>query len=309
MYNVEMYIEKCLKSCINQNVVLGEEYEIICIDDGSPDRSGNIAEKVASCHNGISVIHQKNQGLSGARNTGFDNAKGKYVWFVDSDDYIEKNCLCRICEYLKDDLDILQLRYRHVFENGGPNIDISSRFPKGVFDGHEITLTGGVPAPAQFSIYRTQFLKDNQLRFVSGIYHEDSEFKPRAVVLAKKIAFDQEISYNYLQRLSGSIMSSFSLKRAKDVIFVNRSLFNFSRKLAPPLVVAFNAKIGMNMNSLFVGYHLLPSKERREVKEIFRRNKVFFKCMINSNNLKYRLEGYLFSLSISLGLFFHRLLK
>lgn len=310
MYGVEKYIEKCLISCINQGEAkLGEDYEIVCINDGSPDKSADIAKRIANEYDGIRVIDQENQGLSGARNTGIDVAKGEYVWFVDSDDYIEEKCMERILPQLTDNLDILHLQYRHVYEDGRPPREFLFRAPTGVFSGKEITEQGGLAAPAQFSILRSTLLRKFDLKFVRGIYHEDSEFKPRAVLFANKIAFDTAVSYNYLQRGTGSIMSSFNLKRAEDILFVNRSLFIFSRKFDKRVIRAINSKIGMNMNSLFAGYHLLSKVDKYQVRKLLSQNKDFFECMKDTNNRKYRFEGYIFSTSISLGIFIHKLLK
>ena len=108
IYNVEPYIKRCLMSCILQDSSLGEEYEIICVNDGTKDKSAEIAKEIALSYNGVVVIDQENGGLSSARNTGLSYARGEYVWFVDSDDYIEENCLPRILSYLNEDLDILQ---------------------------------------------------------------------------------------------------------------------------------------------------------------------------------------------------------
>ena len=114
-------------------------------------------------------------------------AKGEYVWFVDSDDWIEENCLARIIPMLTDNVDMLQLSFRYVYEDGSPSKDVKTKRFEGIKTGKEVTLSGGLIAPAQFTIYRKDFLFSNHLEFVRGIYHEDSEFKPRATLLAKKV--------------------------------------------------------------------------------------------------------------------------
>ena len=91
MYNVEPYIEKCLLSCLNQNIPHAD-YEIIVVNDGSPDGSLGIARRIASTVDNMLIVSQENGGLSAARNKGLSYAKGEYVWFVDSDDWIEENC-------------------------------------------------------------------------------------------------------------------------------------------------------------------------------------------------------------------------
>lgn len=230
MYGVEKYIEKCLMSCINQgNLNLGSDYEIICVNDGTKDKCAEIARQIASQYEGIFVIDQENQGLSIARNTGTSVAKGEYIWYVDSDDYIDEKCLERIVPLLKDDLDILHLRYRLVYEDGTPSKDILTPAPEGIFSGKEVTLKGGLTAPAQFSIVRKEHLKEYKIEFYPNIYHEDAEYKPRVSYLAKKIAFDQSVCYNYLQR-GGSIMSTFRSKKMYDLMIIMDNLFDFMHK-------------------------------------------------------------------------------
>lgn len=307
IYGVEKYIEKCLMSCISQDAVLGVEYEIVCVNDGTKDKSAEFAKEIASCYSGIVIIDQENGGLSAARNTGLLHVHGEYVWFVDSDDYIEENCLSRIVSYLKDDLDILQLQFRHVYEDESPSLDIKFRIIEGVKSGLEVTEQGGLPAPAQFSIYRTQFLKENKLEFVRGIYHEDTEFKPRATYLAKKITSDNYISYNYLQRSSGSITSNFKLKNGLDLLKVMNSLLSFANQQIIPNRYRKHLyrRIGMNMNSLLIGLRQLSKEDKLILTKELKKNRHVFDCMIQSGITKYQIEGLFFKINISLGLFLH----
>lgn len=310
VYNVELYIEKCLISCIKQNISTFD-YEIIVVNDGSLDNSLAIAERFMNKYPNIKILNQENQGLSGARNNGMKYARGEYIWFVDSDDYIEENCLGRIVSYLKDDLDILQLQYRHVYEDGTSPLDINFCKIEGVKSGLEVTEQGGLPAPAQFSIYRTKFLKENKLEFVRGIYHEDSEFKPRVTYLAKKITSDTCISYNYLQRLSGSITSNFKLKNGLDMLKVMNSLLDFINEENMPKIYRKHLyrRIGMNMNSLLFGIRLLSNDDKILLIKELKNNSHIFDCMLQSGKLKYRLEGIFFKLHISLGLFLHHYIR
>lgn len=229
VYNVEKYLKKCLESCLNQDISK-DDYEIIIINDGSPDNCNFIISDYINKHNNIRVLNQKNSGLSIARNNGLKIAKGDYIWFIDSDDWIEDNILNNLLAYL-DDADILQLNYRLVFENN----DISSkeiRIDKNrleVYNGLEILQSEYLPSPVQFTIFKREFLLNNELFFTPKIYHEDSEFKPKATFYAKKIKFFRPIVYNYLQRETGSIMSNFSLKNALDYLFVINNLLVFKR--------------------------------------------------------------------------------
>ena len=114
VYNTEAYLEKCVSSLLDQDLPK-EDYEIILIDDGSTDSSGSLCDVFVSAHDNIRVIHQSNRGLSAARNEGIALARGKYIQFVDSDDYLNPNVLQGIVLALESkNLDILRINYQNV---------------------------------------------------------------------------------------------------------------------------------------------------------------------------------------------------
>lgn len=308
VYKTERYLRKCLDSCVQQNV---SEYEIIIVDDGSPDNSLSIAKEYASSYNNIKIISQSNAGLSAARNAGLNCACGNYVWFVDSDDWIEENCLGRIYSLLKSGVDILQLQYRKVYEKDNSNLEIPFYVINGIKNGKEIIRLGGLPAPAQFSIYRTDFLRNKGLKFYEGILHEDSEFKPRATYLANSISSDTDVSYNYLQRESGSITSTYKLKNATSTIIVMNNIFRFLQdyNVEKELHGCFYRIMGMNMNSLLIGYRQLEEKDRNHIRELLKNNKNLFVCLMKSGCFKYMIEGFIFYFSPIVGFSLHRLLR
>ena len=116
IYKVEQYLCKCVDSLINQDLPSGV-YEIILVDDGSPDRCGEICDEYAASHSNVKVIHRENGGLSAARNSGVDVAQGQYIQFVDSDDYLEPNVLGNLVRKMEEDeLDILRFNYQNVDE-------------------------------------------------------------------------------------------------------------------------------------------------------------------------------------------------
>lgn len=312
VYNVEHYIEKCLLSCLRQDIPLSD-YEIIVINDGSPDNSLTIIERIATSinNNNIKIISQSNKGLSAARNKGLSMAQGKYVWFIDSDDWIEENCLGRICSQLDNNVDILQLQYRKVYENGRSNVSVPFYNIDGIKNGQEIISQGGLPAPAQFSIYRTEFLRNNYLKFYEGILHEDSEFKPRVTYLANRIASDTAVSYNYLQRKVGSITSAFKLRNATSILIVMNNIIKFVRKynVEKDQKYYFYRMLGMNMNSLLIGYRQLNVCDRNYISEELKKNKHLFVYMMKSRNLKYIIEGFFFYLNPLIGFSFHKLFR
>ena len=110
MYNVEKYIQRCLSSIINNKGFL-ENCELIVVNDGTKDNSESIARKIIEGLPNTQIIVQENQGLSAARNTGLSRAIGEYVWFIDSDDWIEPGSLLTLFEELIGDYDIIQFGY------------------------------------------------------------------------------------------------------------------------------------------------------------------------------------------------------
>ena len=221
VYQVEKYIVKCVSSLLDQDFC---DYEIIVVDDGSKDES--IALLQENIHDTrATVVHQENRGLSGARNRGLDEASGDYIWFFDSDDWLEKKCLRSICQQLEG-CDILSfLTYIREY---GSSSEISSNchsFSKGkdlCFSDH----WKGAP----FYIYRKAFLKDTGLRFYEGIYHEDQLFTPCVLYLANRITRYSQPVYHRLIH-PGSITQNPLImdKRCADVMTVIDQLEQFNQ--------------------------------------------------------------------------------
>lgn len=311
IYKVENYIQKCIESCIEQeSASLGTDYELICVDDGSPDKSIEIVEKSIQGFSGVTIIRQFNSGLSVARNVGLQYAKGDFVWFVDSDDFIDKTCVGRLIGMMDNNVDIIQLNYRLVYEDNTPSKDVFISKDVKRCTGVEVTSSGGLPAPAQFCIYRKDFLKNKELRFYTGILHEDSEFKPRAVYYASTILFDNCISYNYLQRCSGSITSTHSLKRSKDSLFINQRLLEFAQQMTEKKCKSyFYWLISMNFNDIFMWYRYLNSSEKEQLQNELKQRKGLLSVLLKSPSAKHKIEGLFFLLNIKFGLFLHNLFR
>lgn len=224
VYGVENYIEKCLESLIHQDMA-DDEYEVIVINDGTKDKSWDIVTRVTRNHKIFRLYEQDNKGLSATRNKGIDLATGEYIWCVDSDDYIEENCLCKLYEKAKGKDLVIQTRYIPM------GIDVERRTQLDVKYNIQATrgkdlLFSGFLSPAQFYWYKRNWLKENHLRFYEGVYHEDMEFTPRALFLAETIAF-QTVPVYYFYKRPGSITTSFKSKRVYDVIELSKSLRSF----------------------------------------------------------------------------------
>lgn len=136
VYKVEHYIGKCILSCLEQKGINSSEYEIILVDDGSPDHSIDVALDVVRKYPNyqVNVIHRENGGLSAARNTGLRVAKGKYVWFIDSDDWIASDSLSILKNIVEqeDAIDVVTFTHQIVFSDGFVSSEISKKVVRSV---------------------------------------------------------------------------------------------------------------------------------------------------------------------------------
>jgi glycosyltransferase involved in cell wall biosynthesis len=224
VYNVSKYLAKCLDSLICQDLKL-EEYEIIVVNDGSTDNSEEISRQYEEKYSNIKVVRQENQGLSGARNTGIKLAKGKYIQFVDSDDYLVPNVLKILVDKMEfDNLDVLRFNYQNVNENyevyepykeHKPYVDYRDDVCNGLTF---LTERLGYACYAwQFVIKSSLLINNDKYLFKRGIYFEDTEWTPRILTQAKKVTSTDLMVYNYLLR-QGSITNSVSIEKKRKVL-------------------------------------------------------------------------------------------
>lgn len=227
VYNVADYLPKCLDSLLAQDL-LQNDYEIIVVNDGSTDNSGDIAQQYADKYANITLINQSNQGLSGARNTGIKHANGEYIQFVDSDDYLEENVLGGLMTQVeKDNLDVLRFKYQNVrINNESKEYEVFKPYKSDsfLFDNYSSSVTDGISFlnerfgtacyAVMFIIRKT--ILDNCI-FKQGIYFEDTEWTPRMILKSNRIASTDTIVYNYLMR-EGSITKAVNKDKQRKVL-------------------------------------------------------------------------------------------
>lgn len=239
IYGVEQYLRKCVDSLLSQDI---DNYEIILVDDGGTDGCPAICDDyVRRLENGdwklenvqIRVIHRGNGGLSAARNSGLEVAQGEYIMFVDSDDYVERNVLKGLLTQVeRDNLDILRYRLQYV----NPQYEVYNPYKTDPFKGNDyseeptdgITFLNTRMSTACYAwafIIKRDLIVDSRKSkvdrqdclFTPGIYFEDTDWTPRMLVRAKRVASTKTVVYNYLQR-EGSITNAVNRSKQQKVL-------------------------------------------------------------------------------------------
>ena len=221
IYNVEQYLRKCVDSLLNQDI-LSTEYEIILVEDGGHDKCPQICDDYAAAHDNIRVVHRKNGGLSAARNSGIEIARGEYIMFVDSDDYLQPNVLAALLKRMvEEQLDILRYNYQNVRENG--EVFVPFKTGKPYFDYSSEVVDGETFLNERlgYACYAWAFVLKRELLegciFTPSIYFEDTDWTPRMLLKAKRAASTEMIVYNYLWR-EGSITLPDNPTKKKKVL-------------------------------------------------------------------------------------------
>lgn len=232
VYNVEQYLPECLESVFAQGF---DSMEILCVEDCSEDGSLEILKKYAQKDHRVRIIrHNQNRGLSAARNTGLENATGKYVFFVDSDDFLEKNAIQLLYHEAEEkEADIVYFNYIKFCDENSADVVISKTLQHsydGIYTGREFfcaTMQNNefeVMAWRQF--FRRDFLEKNQIRFLEGIYHEDNLFSFYAAIEAQRVCNLNDVLYHYRQR-ENSIMRTKNEKRAQSMFVILTNVFAY----------------------------------------------------------------------------------
>lgn len=219
VYNVETCLDRCIQSCasfLDQNNV-----EVILVDDGSTDSSGEICDNYAS--EKIKVIHKINGGLSDARNCGLRIATGKYIWFVDSDDTIYP-IYDSLLEYFELCPDIVSMNY--IVSVNGKNKKMAHSFSKDktVYTGLEYMKralgTHSYFVPVWSYVYNRNYFISNNFEFRKGIYHEDEQIMPYLLLKANKILVGDVFGYNYIIRENSIVTNKNSTKNVNDLFTI-----------------------------------------------------------------------------------------
>lgn len=219
IYKVEKYLRECLDSIINQSFA---DIQIILVDDGSPDGCGAICDEYAQKDDRVIAVHSPNGGLSAARNRGLALCEGKYVYFVDSDDYLEKNAVEVLYNEAETErLDIL-LYDAISFDNENATPDADTEIYKYVRKDSYSSVCAGAElftemqkndeyrSPVQYCFYKKSLLDKYNLDFHEGILHEDQEFNFFALLYAQRVKHIPNVLYHHRFRADSIMGKKFS---------------------------------------------------------------------------------------------------
>ena len=334
VYNVAPYLRKCVDSLLAQDY---DDYEIILVDDGSTDESGTICDEYAASSLSaagtspfseadhsiipIRVIHQPNAGLSAARNAGIKCAEGKYLCFVDSDDYWQPNVLGGLMAQVeRENLDVLRFDYQNVNEryevfspNKDPKRDVD--YSESVVDGETFLNERLGPAcyAVMFILRRDLIIGDkpssnplihssvnplNNILFTPGIYFEDTDWTPRMLLRAKRVASSPMVVYNYLWRTGSITLPTDSAKRKKvleDKIRLIRGFQKQSQFVKDPVWFTWmTSSTAMNILGMLAK---LPSAERKPYLHELKSLHIFPLSAKKEKMLSQRIKTYLANIS------------
>lgn len=216
VYNVEKELDRCVQSLIQQTY---EKIEIILVDDGSPDSCPKLCDEYAKQDCRVKVIHKQNGGLSEARNVGLNMAKGKYVLYVDSDDYIQTDACEKLVKGFIDDVDFVVGACKEIRKDNISYQQHTNIKPYTVYKAKEFVIESIKNfewyAPAWLNLYKRDFLLKNNLFYKVGYFYEDIEMLPRLFLAASKISYVDYPFYNYIIRDNSITTSTITPEKVK----------------------------------------------------------------------------------------------
>ena len=274
VYKVEKYLVRCIDSILAQTFV---DFELLLIDDGSPDKSGDICDEYACKDTRIRVFHKENGGVSSARNLGLENVRGNILTFIDADDWIDVDCFENgVCIMDRDDLDILQYSYKMIREQDGCVISVRNYecVPLGwrefVRTDHYIVCVGG-------NFIRSSIVKTYRLRFDEALHLAEGQlFIMRVMSLSTRIAQTKEIYYNYFQNLASATHNSCE----EDMVKSSRALLEFGKRNR-----LFKPQVDRMITNFYVELLLLNNGQAGILDSVYREAKVEIRNL-NMNSLR-----------------------
>lgn len=219
IYMVEDYLERCIRSLLNQTY---RNIEIVLVDDGSPDGCPVICDEYARTDSRIKVIHIAHQGVSAARNAGIIAATGKYIMQVDPDDYIEDDSCEKLISYMEDDVDIIAGAIRQVDGDKIKYLRHTNLINGRKYESREFVTRSIMNdewyASVALNLVRKDFLMENSLLFKVGYFYEDFEMQPRLFLAARTVVYVDYPFYNYCVRPGSTMTAGYTEEKKRMYI-------------------------------------------------------------------------------------------
>lgn len=291
VYNSEDTLSRCIDSILSQTF---HDWELLLIDDGSSDKSGEICDRYAVKDQRIQVFHKKNGGVSSARNIGLDHAKGEWITFVDADDFIKKLYLAHLLEHSQKQVDLV-ISYAEIY-NGDDIIQKESYPAKLVddanFESMFIENDMHWHTSPWSKLYKRNIIEEYHLRFCEGMHiGEDAVFLYSYMLYSNKIYISHDTDYNYFAYVAGSLTKRVNLL-ASEILAYNqiRSIVEsmiFQKSIKDPtalnnlnwLIASYQRRI---LNAL---YHNKVQKQKR-LSILTESNWIYYIKYIQSGSLK-----------------------
>lgn len=296
VYNVEKYLKQCVDSVISNKF---DNIEIILVNDGSTDNSGVICEEYAKRDNRILAFNKKNGGLSDARNYGINEATGKYLMFLDSDDFIESNKLKGIIEILnRINVDVLMSPYNEIVDDEVVGVEAVNELLGNDFKVNNKELleclfnnTKGLWTAWKY-IVRKEFLRESGIEFKKGFLHEDVDYTTRILLKMNTFQYYNVPWYCYRTERVGSIMNKKGFKSLQDTtqIILDLNTYMINEKINKDVMNCVLEKLSSTLYTLLNLYKYGSDEERWNIISTFERNKYLLSY---SKNNKHKLFNFM----------------
>lgn len=296
-YNVEKYISTCISKIARKKIK--NNYEIIIINDGSIDNTWKIMCQYKD-DNIVLVNKEKNSGLSDTRNIGLQIANGKYVMFLDADDYFEENALAQLENIIEKftSADVIYMGYYIEKDNSKyKRYDFKSKTNK-VFKSDEFLLNElkcrNIPVPACFAIYKRSFLIENEIRFEIGLLHEDELWTPSVLLKANTIATTDLCIYHYIIRENSITQKKDKTQNGLDLIYICNELIKMSAEIDNKEIKKYmlNHIAMLYMKAMCIGKLYRKEYKKNINKKIPLKYSFFFKDKIKATVFLFNLRIY-----------------
>ncbi|NDV65184.1 glycosyltransferase [Bacteroides sp. 224] len=282
VYNTQDYVKQAVDSIIHQTL---QDIEIIIVNDGSTDDSFKILQELASTDKRIKLYSQENQGLSNTRNRGIEVASGDYIYFMDSDDLLDKNALKECYEKCeKENLDFVFFNADVIHESTDSSFQMDyhhSGIEDRVYSGVEILNylldTWQFKSPVYLNVIRASYYKENNFSFYPGIIHEDQLFTMLLYIKANRVSYIDKDFFKRRIREASIMTQKISWKNVVGYFTVFDQLNIFSKGKAPIIRNTIKKHIKITLNAFLYNVSLHPFKDKVKL----------LKFCIQSGYLKY----------------------